>query len=626
MQFTGLNITTLLPLIGLAALAVTALYLLKLRKRRVEVPFSAIWTRVLLEHQEHNDLFKRLRRILSWFLQITLLILLGFALSDPHVEEEMIQGRHIVLLIDTSASMAATDVSGAADRLGIAKNKALEILATLGPDDRAMLVHFDRHVRPLSPFVADAAILEKPVRDLQTAATPTSFKDAIAFAVDSLRNKQRTELVLISDGAGFDPQTLEDLDVGTITLRHLKIGESHGNLAVTGFNARRYRANKLDFELFVQVRSYFDREISADLQLFADGRLVDSKPITMGPRDIYQEFYPSQAISGEKLEARIVVKSDDARDVFPLDNRAFAMLPATRRTRVLLVTEGNLYLEGPLLLNPNLEVTRISPSQYESAVDFDVVFFDRFAPASPPLGNAVFIDPQGDPSPWASKGDIQDPIVTEISRGHPLLRWLTLKDLNIGSARKLKRSKDDRVVVGSALGHPLILTRTTSERRYVAFAFDIRASDLPLRVAFPVLIVNLIDYLQGDESGLVRSYVTGEPWSIPLATSGSTATLHTPSGVISSVPVFAGEAFVYGAEPGFYKVQAEEEILEFAANLSSAAESDVRPAPITLSEKEIRHDTNELLFDRSEIWIWLVLLVLAMLHAEWWTYNRRITI
>ncbi|MFP4597093.1 MAG: VWA domain-containing protein [Persicimonas sp.] len=628
MQFTGLPLNTILTLAGVVAAGVTVLYILKLRKRRIKVPFSHLWGRVLDKKRRQSDFWRRFRRVISWLLHILMVALLAFALADPHLEDESVRGRHILLLVDNSASMAATDVSGGADRLDVARQKALEILKTVGPEDRVMLVAFNDQLQPLSPFVSEASILEQPIREIQIAATGTSYEEALGFAADSLRDTENGHLVLLSDGSGVDEQDLEGFDFGENTsLRHHKIGESEGNVAVTGFNVRRYVANKLDYELFVQLKNYFDRPVEAELQIHADGRMVDTKPLTLAPGETLQRFYPSQAVSGEKLEARVRLTSRDARDVFPLDDRAFAMLPPIKKVRVLAVSDGNLFLEGPLLLNANLEVERLSPSEYtpQSSEGYDLTIFDGIAPALPEEGNFVFFNPPSENSPWKRRGRQDEPIITAVKNSHPLMRWITLKDLNIGSASSWRTDRWD-TTVASSFGDPLIVTRKHDGLHLVGVAFDIRDSDLPLRVAFPVFMINIVDYFTLDDDDYIPNYTTGETWSVPMSDSADEASLTLPDGGQSEVPIYNGRAIVPGEQTGFYTLETPDEKRTIAANLSNLRESRIAPGDLEMGEATIERSVDNMLFERSRLWIWAVLALVLLLLIEWGTYNRRVTV
>jgi hypothetical protein len=54
-----------------AAVLVIIAYLLKMRRRRFEVPFSSLWKRVL-EQRDANSLWKQLRRLLSLLLTLAI--------------------------------------------------------------------------------------------------------------------------------------------------------------------------------------------------------------------------------------------------------------------------------------------------------------------------------------------------------------------------------------------------------------------------------------------------------------------------------------------------------------------------------------------------------------------------
>ncbi len=64
MSLLGLSLTQLATIFAAFGGAVTLLYILKLRRRRVHVPFAKLWMRVLQE-QESTSLFRRLKRLLS---------------------------------------------------------------------------------------------------------------------------------------------------------------------------------------------------------------------------------------------------------------------------------------------------------------------------------------------------------------------------------------------------------------------------------------------------------------------------------------------------------------------------------------------------------------------------------
>src|SRR5690349_25125522 len=100
---------------------IIALYFLKLRRRPVQVPSTLLWRRSL-EDLHVNSLFQRLRKNLLLFLQLLAVLLAMLALAGPKLKGGSGQGQRLILAIDTSASMSATDV--APNRLAKAKEEA----------------------------------------------------------------------------------------------------------------------------------------------------------------------------------------------------------------------------------------------------------------------------------------------------------------------------------------------------------------------------------------------------------------------------------------------------------------------------------------------------------------------
>src|SRR3970040_2497757 len=115
-----------LALLGLFFLsALGGMSLLKLRRDEAVVPSSLLWQRLVAD-VEANPPWQRLRRSLLLLLQLLLVLLLAALAARPFLERPAGLAQDLVLVIDISASIAATDV--APDRLTAAKALALEAL------------------------------------------------------------------------------------------------------------------------------------------------------------------------------------------------------------------------------------------------------------------------------------------------------------------------------------------------------------------------------------------------------------------------------------------------------------------------------------------------------------------
>src|SRR5688572_32599904 len=118
-----------LALIGLLALPViVAFYMLKLRRRDLPVGSTFLWQQ-LIRDVEANAPWQRLR--FSWLLLVQLLIaaLVVLAATRPFSATTTELAANVVLIVDTSASMA-TDADGD-DRMTLARDRAADVVRRL---------------------------------------------------------------------------------------------------------------------------------------------------------------------------------------------------------------------------------------------------------------------------------------------------------------------------------------------------------------------------------------------------------------------------------------------------------------------------------------------------------------
>src|SRR5678815_2024405 len=191
---------------GAAVLAIGA-YIIKMRRRRFEVPFSRLWQRVL-DQRDANALWKQLKRLLSLLLILAIIAIMLFAALDPTLGVVDRSARSVVILFDASASMKAMDGNDKGDRsrLDAAKDKAKRLIDGMGGGDVAMIMKVDGQATPMSRFSNDSAMLDKIVDDIQASDTPADLTRALGAAADALRDRPNPLIVLVSDGAFPEPQ------------------------------------------------------------------------------------------------------------------------------------------------------------------------------------------------------------------------------------------------------------------------------------------------------------------------------------------------------------------------------------------------------------------------------------
>ena len=306
-------------------------------------------------------------------------------------------------------------------------------------------------------------------------------------------------------------------------------------------------------------------------------------------------------------------------------------MPERRRSRVLVVTPGNTYLEATLLLDEYLEVTTVSPKNYPPAGSFDVTIFDNCAP---PLaagsGGTLYLNPPEKGSPVKLGRAIEMFGFDTWDKKSPLLRWTAMGDVQVLAGHTLKPDKGDRVVGASNLG-PILVAGRREGRKFVVLGFDPRVSDFVLRVAWPLFVLNTINDFVEEDTSYVSSFSTGNVWNIPAPSSAETAKLETPDGRKLSVPVKEGRAVYLGDEAGFYELtvgQGQDATKTmFAANLSNPDESRIEPVKdLAFGGKAMAAPAGFNPGVRRELWLYLLIAALIVSAIEWVTYHRRVTV
>jgi hypothetical protein len=682
MNLAGWTLAELLPLFAAGATAITGLYLLRMRRRQLVVPFAALWRQVTRE-SDTRRLWRKLRRVLSWLLQLALLALLCLALGDPRPSAWLRDPATVAIVLDRSASMAgpANEPPGTT-RLDLAVTRARAELGALGPVDRALVITAGPEVAVPGPLGRDSEPLLRALDDLAPQAGEADLGRALALARSALAGQPGGRILVLTDGA-LDPAGAAalrtcavpaDMSEGTpasdapARCQVVIVGGPADNVAITAFAARRYPEDREHVEVLAEVQNLGDVAAEVVLDVAADGLSVGRRGLALAPGERRTEVLRDLDAARTRLVARLSPGPGTAPALLgpPGDDQAHAIVPPLRPFKVALITDGSdLFLEAALLtLQDHIQLTGVGPANVQgnpAVADADLVVIDLGAEPLPdplPAGDLVIFDPlrrPGGPSPIAGAGELSRPFLTEQALGHPLLDGVVLKDVNLGRASKLAAEPGDQILVRS-LGDPVALLRheagqddSTGARTIVAFGFDPRQSDLPLRTAFPILVANLVTYFEQSRPGFVASVPVGAARPLAVAELGL-----MPEGLTAvevagpepddperitdlpgaRVPVDRGVFRLRAREPGIYRVTAlagpnTGATVLLAVNQASAPASDLHDRlsadglpPLALAGEP----PDPLPVGQGPLWTLLLLAVAGLVALEWATYHRRVTV
>ncbi len=631
----GFLIPSALSLITLA-LPIIIFYMLKLRRQPIRVSSLMLWQQVL-EDRQANTPWQKLRRNLLLLLQLLILALLVMALARPFFTvEAQVQG-NVVLLLDASASMQATDVSPS--RFAAAKTAALNLINTLSANDAVTLIAVEHTPKVLAATTTDRNALRQALAAAQPSNAPADWDTALTLAVANAATLPDSTITIISDGNlgqnddgrwTNDEQTTNppsphllispspNLPISNLpisNLQFLPIGQNANNQGLTALSLR----DGLDGpELFVRVFNARPEPVQRRMDITLNGQLFDARQLKIPGRDS-----ASVTIDGLPPTTQQVQVSLAGNDDLVLDDTAWAVRNSAP-TRLLLVGQGNLFLERALALLPDLQAQRATPDQDLPQSRFDLTILDRTVPETLPAGNLLFIAPPLATPLFEVSGVVSQTQLTRLAADHPLLNFVELNNLHVKQAQQISPPAWLQTIV-EAKGGPLLLAGEIEGRRIAVLAFDLHQSDLPLQIDFPILMVNLIEWLspRGQlEQG--QSLQAGQAVNLPLSTSTEALLVRTPVGEEITLP--ANQTTVNITDLGLYQILAQEgeqniPLQAFAVNLLSPGESDTQPRQLdTATNTNI--NPNSTLTGQREWWWVLASLALAVLLIEWWVYWR----
>ena len=650
-----LSPTAALIAAGITIPALVAMYFLKLRRRRLEVASTLLW-RKAIKDMEVNAPFQKLRRNLLLLVQLLLLAALLIAMARPVLREPAVAGQLVVIAIDHSASMNATDGEGGNEtRLDEAKRRAKGLIDQLGQGEgsEAMVVSYASRARIAQPRTSDPAALRAAIDGIEPTDQTTALGEAVGlvspFAQQAeARGAPPLRLHLFTDGQrGGDGRS----GVGHAEVVYDRVGGGDDrpvdNVAIVAFAVRRDFERPQVAEMFARLVNYGPERVSTALSLELDDNLVRVEPVTIAAAGESGPGSSAVEMSFRLSGSGVVSVYHDHGDDLAADDRAWLNVAASRRLRVLLVTEGNAFLERGLAAAGVRDLVTMTPTRYEdqnpdalvrklgegvarAESGFDLIVLDRYTPeAVPPVSSLSFaatppIEGLSRVGPTADSPATQP--VLDWQRTHPLMQYVALDDVLLAGPGRLV-VPDDATVLATAQSGPVLAVVTRSGRRHVVASFDVLATNWPLFVSYPVFLSNATQTLglgRFADSAAV-GFRPGEAALIPV-TGDLESIRYVGPAVVGAEPTEGGLSTGVLDRVGLYEARSEvaPPFDRLAVSLLDADESDLRPiTTIEVAAGGEAASAGAVEGGQREIWPYFAIAALVLLMVEWLLYTRR---
>lgn len=496
-------LTPLALLAGLAIPAIIVLYMLKKRTRPQTVSSIMLWQRLERVNRPALRLSKLLRSLLL-VLQLLTALLLMLALARPVLNMFAGSGDTSIVIIDTSISMGVKE--GGDTRLEQAIERVRSRIRDKAPGDKVALIAMGEEAMVLSGFSTDSAALLAALAQVEITSARANPNVALALAANMAAAEDGAGIILYSAGCfGSLPRLPEGgfdfIALGTQEVENLLIEDavSDGDrLYVTVFNNGTLAAAGN-----IEIRD-------------AQGQLTGRREVKLDP--LQRQVLVWRNLPDSPWISATVASSGDQ---LKMDNLRYALRTLDTGGKLLLVSEGNLFLERALLLYPDISVSRVAPAGYKAAMAgmYDYFVFDGYLPPELPVAPVLVFDPPH-PNPHFGTGAAVK-IEGYRALSHALLEHADFSEVSIGFGKA--------IVGGSGLlefdGGLLAAAMERQGQPLVVFGFALQAGDLPLRPAFPILLRNVL---------------------------GSFAGSHQPSTLLSygdKVPAGETAVHIYGGDP-----------------------------------------------------------------------------
>lgn len=489
-----LNPAGLWGLLGIPVLIL--IYLIKPKFQEKLVTSTFIWK--LSRKYKKKSLPLQLTNLLLLFVQVLTIGVISLILARPVVITEDGAAEKIVIL-DASGSMMVQEKNGI--RFETAKEQISDLADDMESYGKMTVILAGMESR----ILVERSDSERTIKEMlaQTECTygEADINGAFLLTEELLKENPEAQVYLFTDKE-YDEQE---------SIKVVNVSADNWNVAVSAMEAAKAANRELVFS--AELVSY-GKDMAATVVLYVDGVLADAQlvglmadiPATVEFNDLGIRQYET---------AWVYVEAEDA---IRTDNEYYLFGGNKQEYEVLLVSAEPAFLEAALMTFDNLNITTVASFDeldqgYQYTQDgtvieeipstgYDLYVYDTLMPKELPGDGAVWmIAPESVPKGVTfKKGD------SIVSEAYLELAPDSGSDLFARMSNEVSVDGvyiNEYLEISSALGFetlftckdaPVILAGETENVRTVLFAFELSASNLPLRIAFPALIYNMVEY------------------------------------------------------------------------------------------------------------------------------------
>ena len=621
------------------------LYFLRLRRQPLRISSTMLWEGAV-EDLHANTPFQRLRPSILLILQLLALCLIVLSLMQPLVEGSSIKEGKYVILIDRSASMFA-EVNEGMTRFEEAKKEAKELITQIhggglfsGSVGETMVIAFSDSAEIVIPFTNSEQQLMSAIDAIQPTHGKSSIQDALKLArayttnVDPEQNgmsmTDSAQLELFSDG-NIDDLNTQALQRGE-TIRYHQIGNVEDqNIGIANINAKRLSEASEEVQIFLSVLNSSAEKITTDVEISFNGIPISVQRIEIPPRDgdivgtRGVVFAPFAIPTGGVVHAVI-----SSKDVFQIDNAASLIIAPPKELSILLAENGAEIIQTVLEGMPLEKLEVVSPQVIAGMIEsgessqFDVIVTRDVTLDLMPQGRYLSFGPPPKLKVFSSFVDGKAQVMLVAKEEHPAMRFVRFEDIVVSKGYEIVTDTSVETLLEGS-GWPAVMSARENGVQIIYVAFDPLESNWPYLRSFPFFIYNAVQYLGRGGDAITNALGNiGQTMTFDIPVGVDVVTVTEPNGMQHAVQVDNTRTIAWGPIQlsGLHTIAWNGTVHQSIAVKYPTAESDISSKETILIGATTVYSSGTRGNSFVQLWPWALGLVLAVLLAEWWVYQR----
>ena len=592
------------------------MYILKQTYEEKQVPSLYLWQQVIMDLDATSP-FQRLKNNILFFLQLIILLLAIFALTNPFIWWKNNNFENVVMVVDNSGSMSAFGEKN--KKLEEAREKAEELVNSLSAGTKMTLISTSANFKVEVSGSTDRKLIINKLKAIPFTNSAGSLEDTHSLIKAICDQYKSYKVVYFTDSM---------VDLKELKGEVIQLGPQRPNVSLD-YIAHTNNGNEL--KVMIRVTNHGTDTAEPEICLYGDERLISIKNEVLNSGETKTVYFDHVPADNEYIYGEL---SDE--DGLMEDNRMYSVIRQKQTKRILLSTEQNVFIEKALNTLKDIELFKTLPDE-KIDTEFDLYIFDGDPEGElPETGSILFLNPQKDNSYFKAgqeinggKADISPHAITKyMNNSDFVISKLNSVEMPYWASSLLEVNEQPAAFAGEVKG-----------QKVGVIGFDLHNSDFPLTLEFPIFINNFISYLIDRDTIGNQQYFCGEKIEINPLPEAEEIFVKNPGGQKTSIgSKYPVKPYDETSLPGIYEVTQKvgdkevEKLVAVNFPVSESGTNDIANSDIRASDNN-NNPTGEGTIDEDHVkdsgsgglnlLNMLLMAALLIIAVEWAVYVRQ---